>query len=219
MASRFLDSEGYTGIGRVDRGSIPYKMAPIAPDDHVELDDCVGLVILHAGRDDLTIRWHDGTLTTTNLSHITANSVGAMIPCLPAFVMDTDTDFTDGDLAGLFLGGNTEIDNRSPVFRNSNAAPAEADRLERTIHRSQDSLEGILVADVIDPDYDTLTWSEEGAWDAKFSLITTGADAGRIDYVRSGNLARGTYTFTVGVLDAAGVNTMITQVFTIHSTI
>ena len=206
MSSRFVNAAGAWPSPR----SLPFKWKAISPDDHVELIDCVGILVVGDTQGDLTIRWHDGTLTTLDLSnlHGASRAVGPAWPMLPAFIMDTDTDFGDGELLGAFLQSKTEHPNRSPIFRNAS--------FERTIAPDQASLQGIFRADGFDPDYDALTWSREGTWPSTFSLVLTGANAGRIDYTRSGDLAEGDIALQVGIIDATGVNEEVVQTFTIH---
>lgn len=206
MSSSLLDAGPYPSAP-----VIPFKLAPISPSDHVELVDCIGLWIVDDGsKGNLTVRWHDGKLTTLDLTDATLAHQAGIIPCLPAFVQSTDTDYGDGDIIGAFLGANTTVANRSPFFRN--------DSFERTVAADQATLEGLFTADVFDPDYDALTWTEEGTWPTPFTLQTTGANAGRIDYARSGDLTVGDIELEVGVVDAAGVNTKVTATFTLHVT-
>ena len=219
MASRFITPDG----NNLGNNLVPYQWRPIAPDDNLELNDCVGIAIVDdTNRGDLSIRWHDGNITTLDLNqlHASTQDPANLIPMLPAFIMATNTDFGDGEILGAFLGPRWRVPNRPPEFRNtprgSTNGMMENDKSERIVAPAAPSNTAFFECDVFDPDYDTLTWTEEGTWPTAFTLVTTGANAGRIGYVRSGDLDLGEISLEVGAIDASGNNVLVTQAFVIH---
>ena len=206
MSSRYLQP-GSAWQGRNIELGLPFKWAPINPRDHVELIDCVGILVADdANRGNLSVRWHDGSETTLPFDQIHSVSQSLMqpMPMMPAFILDTGTAFASGDLIGAFLGPETEEPNRSPYALSTSL-------LERTVEVDQASLNGIFKVDGFDPDYDAISWTERGSWNSRFSLVTTGANAGRIDYTRSGDLVvNDGYPLNVGMQDVSGVNSLVT---------